>query len=153
MIPNKIQQTMLLLLISLFLVSTPYTTMLTDKPNYFESDWHKNPKIQRTWIGPEFWANRLQDWQLRSGRLECKTNENHLVRELNLVRNIASGKGVPDSCTLLAIVGPKASFFPAELDTIKSYLDQGGKALIMLDPERPSDLAATLILPNCFYWF
>jgi ABC-type uncharacterized transport system involved in gliding motility auxiliary subunit len=72
---------------------------------------------------------------------EAIENENHLVRELNLVRNIAAGKGIPDSCTLLAVVGPKASFFPAELDTIKSYLDQGGKALIMLDPEHPSDLA------------
>ncbi len=26
---------------------------------------------QRVWIGPAFWANRLQDWQLSSGRIEC----------------------------------------------------------------------------------
>ncbi len=25
----------------------------------------------RCWIGPEFWANRLQDWQLSDGRIEC----------------------------------------------------------------------------------
>jgi len=24
----------------------------------------------RTWVGPAFWANRLQDWQVRDGRLE-----------------------------------------------------------------------------------
>jgi len=27
--------------------------------------------IQRTWIGPQYWANPLQDWQLNNGRIEC----------------------------------------------------------------------------------
>lgn len=27
--------------------------------------------IKRTWIGPEFWTNPLQDWQLNEGRIEC----------------------------------------------------------------------------------
>ncbi len=71
-------------------------------------------------------------------------NENHLVRELNLVQNIARGTGVPDSCTVLAILSPKSNFFPGELDTIKSYLENGGKALILLDPERPDDIAGLM---------
>jgi alkaline phosphatase D len=25
----------------------------------------------RTWLGPPYWANRLQDWRLHQGRLEC----------------------------------------------------------------------------------
>jgi len=25
----------------------------------------------RTWLGPPYWANRLQDWRLSRGRLEC----------------------------------------------------------------------------------
>ena len=25
----------------------------------------------RTWLGPAYWANRLQDWRLHQGRLEC----------------------------------------------------------------------------------
>ena len=25
----------------------------------------------RMWIGPQFWANRLQDWQIKDNRLEC----------------------------------------------------------------------------------
>lgn len=25
----------------------------------------------RPWIGPDFWANPLQDWQLHDGRIEC----------------------------------------------------------------------------------
>jgi ABC-type uncharacterized transport system involved in gliding motility auxiliary subunit len=67
--------------------------------------------------------------------------ENHLVRELNLARRIGEGKGIPDSCSVLAIISPKVNFFPAELDTIKQFLDNGGKAIIMLDPEHASDIA------------
>jgi alkaline phosphatase D len=29
--------------------------------------------VTRTWIGPPYWANRLQDWRLNQGRLECLT--------------------------------------------------------------------------------
>ena len=25
----------------------------------------------RTWLGPAYWGNRLQDWRLHEGRLEC----------------------------------------------------------------------------------
>ena len=35
----------------------------------FETDWHEAE--DRRWIGPSFWANRSQDWQLRNGRVEC----------------------------------------------------------------------------------
>ena len=27
--------------------------------------------VERTWLGPEFWANPLQDWKVTSGRIEC----------------------------------------------------------------------------------
>ena len=29
------------------------------------------PSSQRTWIGPDYWANRLQDWTLAHGRIWC----------------------------------------------------------------------------------
>lgn len=35
----------------------------------FSVDWSDSP--DRTWVGPQFWANRLQDWQVNDGRLEC----------------------------------------------------------------------------------
>ena len=71
--------------------------------------------------------------------------ENYLVKELNLVRNIAQGKGIPDSCTVLAIVRPTSNFFPQELDSIKSFVDKGGKLLVMLDPGRNNDIADFLM--------
>lgn len=35
----------------------------------FDSRW--NAEIDRTWIGPDYWANRLQDWRIVDGRVEC----------------------------------------------------------------------------------
>lgn len=42
---------------------------------------------QRTWIGPEYWANPMQDWQVDSNRIEClvsnsNRNIHHLTRQL-----------------------------------------------------------------------
>jgi len=35
----------------------------------FDSNWHK--LSDGTWIGENYWANRLQDWQILNGGLEC----------------------------------------------------------------------------------
>lgn len=35
----------------------------------FQSEWSK--EYERTWVGPDYWANRLQDWRVANGRLEC----------------------------------------------------------------------------------
>lgn len=41
---------------------------------------------ERTWIGPEFWANRVQDWRLVGGRVECvEPAAEQGVRTLHLV--------------------------------------------------------------------
>ncbi len=68
---------------------------------------------------------------------EAIKKENYLVRTLNLARR----KKVPDSCSVLAIVGPKSNFLPGELDSVKKYVDNGGKLLLMVDPEHPAELA------------
>ena len=35
----------------------------------FHSAWPED--ATRVWVGPEYWANRLQDWRIAGGRLEC----------------------------------------------------------------------------------
>src|SRR5438046_2422158 len=35
----------------------------------FSSKWPDSS--EQVWLGPEYWANRLQDWRLRNGRIEC----------------------------------------------------------------------------------
>ncbi|MFC1483623.1 alkaline phosphatase D family protein [Candidatus Neomarinimicrobiota bacterium] len=38
-------------------------------------DWE--PAKSRRWVGPNLWANRLQDWQVSEGRLECCLRDNN----------------------------------------------------------------------------
>ncbi|WP_414662020.1 alkaline phosphatase D family protein [Horticoccus sp. 23ND18S-11] len=35
----------------------------------YRSAWDRSP--DRIWLGPELWANPMQDWQLAGGRVEC----------------------------------------------------------------------------------
>lgn len=39
--------------------------------------------LDRIWIGPDFWANRIQDWQINDGKLICTTSANN--RNLQLI--------------------------------------------------------------------
>jgi ABC-type uncharacterized transport system involved in gliding motility auxiliary subunit len=66
--------------------------------------------------------------------------ENHLVNEMNLVEKMGANQGIPDSCTVLVILSPKANFFPGELDSISAFLDRGGKVLLLLDPDHNQDI-------------
>ena len=54
----------LFVLIWLLSVSTGCNPQSSD----LQSSW--SAEVNRTWIGPDFWANRLQDWHLRDGRIE-----------------------------------------------------------------------------------
>jgi hypothetical protein len=38
-------------------------------PNAWNDSW--STVANRTWAGPETWANRLHDWRIEAGRLEC----------------------------------------------------------------------------------
>ncbi len=35
----------------------------------FSDNWNTTPN--QTWAGPGYWANRLQDWEVRNGRVRC----------------------------------------------------------------------------------
>lgn len=55
----------------------------------FRSQWVKG--VERPWAGPEYWANPLQDWRVKDGRLECiaaggDRNVYLLTRELSAAR-------------------------------------------------------------------
>ncbi len=71
---------------------------------------------------------------------EAIKKENHLVREINL----ALRGSIPDSCTVLVIASPQTDLFPTELDTIKYFIDNGGKVLAMLDPDRGGNVRSFL---------
>jgi hypothetical protein len=58
----------------------------------------------RTWIGPEFWANRLHDWRLRDGRIECIAAQPRLrMRTLYLLNHRLSD--LPQDASLSVALG------------------------------------------------
>jgi alkaline phosphatase D len=48
------------------------SALVPDQAADFLNDWSNSP--DRSWIGPEYWANRLQDWRVHQGRVECVGN-------------------------------------------------------------------------------
>ncbi len=66
---------------------------------HFASNWHRLP--DRVWIGPEFWANPLQDWRVAGGRLESvNPARNRNVHLLTRDLDAAAGE-----CTLRVTLG------------------------------------------------
>jgi alkaline phosphatase D len=51
--------------------------------------------ITRIWVGPELWANRLQDWRVSDGRLEClEARRDEPMRTVHLLtRRVDSANG------------------------------------------------------------
>lgn len=62
--------------------------------------------------------------------------ENYLTKTVNL----ATSKQVPAECAVLVLAGPKTSILPPEAAMIGQYLDGGGKAMFLLDPETDPQL-------------
>src|SRR5262245_47602158 len=47
----------------------PAVSVSAERASDFASQWAKS--FDRVWLGPEYWANPLQDWRLAGGRIEC----------------------------------------------------------------------------------
>ncbi len=64
--------------------------------------------VSRTWIGPEFYANRLQDWQLENGRIECiESSESRPMRVVHLLtHSLADEEGSLEMSVDLGTVDP-----------------------------------------------
>ncbi len=58
-------------------------------------------------------------------------DENYETKSVNLV----TSNQVPSECSVLILAGPKKALFPQEAAMIGKYLDDGGKALVMIDPD------------------
>jgi alkaline phosphatase D len=73
----------------LALISVGRTAPAGPEASDFQSAWPAG--VERIWAGPEYWANRLQDWRIKNGRLECllpASDRNvHLLTRALLPRN------------------------------------------------------------------
>ncbi len=67
-------------------------------------------------------------------------NENYEIKELLLMQQ----GSVPDDATVLVIAGPEKDLVPAEIETLNEYIQQGGKALFLIDPDQASEMTTFL---------
>lgn len=56
-------------LILYFVFIASILSACSNSENSFESNW--NSPERRVWIGPGYWTNPMQDWQVEQGRLSC----------------------------------------------------------------------------------
>jgi gliding motility-associatede transport system auxiliary component len=57
-------------------------------------------------------------------------NESYQVKTLLLLQK----NEIPPDCGIVVVAGPQHDYLPPEIDTIRTYVDDGGRALFMLDP-------------------
>ncbi|MDB9341493.1 Gldg family protein [Nodularia spumigena CS-1038] len=65
---------------------------------------------------------------------------NYIASPLNLVEN----SQVPEDCDVVIVAGPKQELFDNEVKTLQNYLNRGGNALLMIDPNTDTNLDSLL---------
>ena len=115
-------------------LSTVFTVLLvssTSQAAELQSTWHQHP--DRVWIGPEFWANPMEDWRLKDGRLECvRTGPGRNVHVLT--HQLGADEGTLEMSVLIGLQdgstgGGTAGFeigIRSELGDYRSSLIRGG---------------------------
>jgi ABC-type uncharacterized transport system involved in gliding motility auxiliary subunit len=73
---------------------------------------------------------------------ELAGRDNYQTKTVNLLQSAT----VPSDCTVLVVAGPTGDYVQPEVDAIKKYVEDGGRALIMLDP--PLKMGRTDISEN-----
>jgi ABC-type uncharacterized transport system involved in gliding motility auxiliary subunit len=69
----------------------------------------------------------------KNGFSEMKTDlgkDNYQAKSVNLLQTAQ----VPSDCTVLVVGGPTGDYVQPEVDAIKKYVEDGGRAFFMLDP-------------------
>jgi len=57
-------------------------------------------------------------------------NENYQTQSVVLMQKME----IPASCALLVVAGPQNDYLPPEVDTLKKWIGDGGRAFFLLDP-------------------
>jgi ABC-type uncharacterized transport system involved in gliding motility auxiliary subunit len=63
------------------------------------------------------------------------TRDNYKVERLPLAQQSA----VPADASVVVVAGPRTDLLPGEIDALKTYLDTGGKVMLLLDPQEKAD--------------
>src|SRR5262249_40134364 len=76
-----------------------------------------------------------QDPQGYNSISTSRTRENYGLDKVVL----AQRGDVPDDAAVVVVAGPRADFFPPEIEALKKYLDKSGKLLLEIDPPEKPD--------------
>jgi len=106
-----------------------FTSCTRFSGNGYSSAWEKYPDSR--WAGPDLWANRLADWEVRGGRLVCTGNEplrtihlltrrtgpeeGNLMTLVNIRREYNDGAGKEEAAGILLGAGPALNYRAASL--------------------------------------
>ncbi len=84
-------------------------------------------QLERTWIGPEFYANRFMDWRIIDGRIECLEGRSEKpMRTLHLLTRTLSEE--PGAVSMSVRTGPLAPDDSAHTNTWTGFLLGAGGA-------------------------
>lgn len=90
-------------------------------------------KGQKTVYFVQGHGERDLDSSERTGYSKIKKqfeDENYVVKTLVLLQKME----IPSDCSILVIAGPHNDYLPQEIDTIRKYVAEGGRLMVMLDP-------------------
>ena len=113
----------------------------------FTGDWDES--LRRTWVGPEYWANRLQDWRVYGGKLECvEGRRTKPVRTVHLLTRRIETDDVTFTMTVkTGLVDPTEMSAPSATGFLVGAgpgLDYRGAALIHHTPGDGGGIIAAL---------
>lgn len=69
--------------------------------------------------------------------MQLLENQSYLVRSFSLLNEVE----VPADCSVLVVAGPRTNLVGSEQEAIRDYLDRGGRALFLLNPDYPVENA------------
>ena len=75
--------------------------------------------------------------------MQLLENQSYSVRSFSLLSEVE----VPADCNVLVVAGPRTNLVGNEQEAIRNYLDRGGRALFLINPDYPeesADLSALL---------
>ncbi len=70
------------------------------------------------------------------------TKLNYRLKDLGVGQGLANE--IPKDASVVIVAGPRKEFLPGEVHALKTYLQNGGRALVALDPEAGWDAAPLL---------
>lgn len=69
--------------------------------------------------------------------MQLLENQSYLVKSFSLLNEVE----VPADCSVLVVAGPRTNLVGSEQEAIRDYLDRGGRALFLLNPDYPVENA------------